>query len=299
MCSRFAPHLEVAAVAVVATVGAEVPAAAIQKRKFPTISGSARSVPVRPVIRHWSSRNFSGQLSSTTQNILKRSGVSIKADLRNLNAKVIQLPASYVGDLAAQSEVTFISPDSAHTLLWPSFSYDWSRHRAQPRRHGHKQSDGTGIGIAILDSHVAYVVSGTARENGASCSARISRTMVAACVMATVMAHTSQRLPLGADALRMAVMSASRERKLLNLRVYSNSEGQGTAASVLSALDWVLNNVPAITMRRQHQPGNACCRFVHQRSDLPRRTQARGRGLVVVAAAGNNGKDTAGNKAMA
>src|SRR6185436_6719707 len=84
--------------------------------------------------------------------------------------------------------------------------------------------------------------------------------------------------------------------KLINLRVL-NSEGVGTTAYVLRALDWVATNrsiynirivnmslgMPAVDSYRN----DPVCRAVRRLVDA---------GVVVFAAAGNNGKDSTGNK---
>src|ERR671920_1009351 len=83
---------------------------------------------------------------------------------------------------------------------------------------------------------------------------------------------------------------------LINLRVL-NSQGAGTTAYLLRALDWVLTNrarfnirvvnlslgMPAVDSYRD----DPACQAVRRLADA---------GIVVVAAAGNNGKDSAGKK---
>ncbi len=85
---------------------------------------------------------------------------------------------------------------------------------------------------------------------------------------------------------------------LINLRVL-NSEGIGTTAYVLRALDWVASNRSAYNIRVVNMSlgmpaidsyrNDPVCRAVRRLVDA---------GVVVFAAAGNNGKDSDGNKCM-
>ena len=83
---------------------------------------------------------------------------------------------------------------------------------------------------------------------------------------------------------------------LINLRVL-NSQGLGTTANVLRALDWVATNRAAYNIRVVNMSlgmpaidsyrNDPVCRAVRRLVDA---------GVVVFAAAGNNGKDSEGNK---
>src|SRR5205085_1170760 len=83
---------------------------------------------------------------------------------------------------------------------------------------------------------------------------------------------------------------------LINLRVL-NSQGVGATSNVLAALDWVMQNRAAYNIRVVNMSlggpaidsykNDPVCRAVRRLVDA---------GIVVVAAAGNNGKDSAGNK---
>ena len=93
-----------------------------------------------------------------------------------------------------------------------------------------------------------------------------------------------------------AYLGIAPNAKLINLRVL-NSTGTGTVSGTLAALDWILSNKAQYNIRVVNMSlGTAAvdsyrddpiCRAVRRLVDA---------GVVVVAAAGNNGKNSAGQK---
>jgi subtilisin family serine protease len=108
--------------------------------------------------------------------------------------------------------------------------------------------------------------------------------------------HVSSILAGNGRISNAAYMGIAPNANLINLRVL-NSQGVGSAAQLLRAIDWVLTNrvrfnirvvnmslgMPAIDSYKN----DPVCRAVRGLVDA---------GVVVVAAAGNNGKDGDGNK---
>src|SRR5688572_20836078 len=88
--------------------------------------------------------------------LLKRNGVRVKKAFRNLNARSVELPASVIEELAAHSEVDYLSLDrEVRTLGHVSLTAGADAVRTQTTAFGTSYAlDGTGIGIAVLDSGI-------------------------------------------------------------------------------------------------------------------------------------------------
>src|SRR5262249_30040134 len=84
--------------------------------------------------------------------------------------------------------------------------------------------------------------------------------------------------------------------KILNLRVL-NSKGTGSVSSVLGALNWLLTNASAYNVRVVNMSIGMPAINSYKYDPLCVAVRALvDRGIVVVAAAGNNGKNSAGQK---
>ena len=250
----------------------------------------------------------SGQLNA----LLNRDGVHVKAHFENFNSQAVELPLSAVEELAAYPEVEFVSADRQVVSLGHlSVTTGSDMNRSIP---GSKQLlDGTGVGIAIVDSgldpnHLAFNAQGPGK---AASRIKVSKDFTGegrtddpfghgTHVAAAAAASSSFTAPVGSPASTLyptgAYKGIAYNANLINLRVL-NSQGRGTASGLLSALNWVMTNrltynirvvnlslgMPAIDSYRN----DPVCKAVRSLVNA---------GVVVVAAAGNNGKDEAGNK---
>src|ERR1043166_4145451 len=85
--------------------------------------------------------------------VAKKSG-HLTASLPHFNARVVEIPAKGVEELAARSHVDFISLDRQNISfghISPTTGADAARLTSVPNTTG---LDGTGIGIAVLDSGI-------------------------------------------------------------------------------------------------------------------------------------------------
>src|SRR5438128_9336100 len=93
-----------------------------------------------------------GEPGRDLQALLQRDGVKIRDHFQNLHTRVVELPASMVEELAADSDVSYVSPDrdvksSGHV------SVTTGADAVRPSMPGGGGAlDGSGIGIAVLDS---------------------------------------------------------------------------------------------------------------------------------------------------
>ncbi|CAN5762270.1 hypothetical protein BH18ACI4_BH18ACI4_20780 [soil metagenome] len=235
--------------------------------------------------------------------LLKRNGIRVLSRLGQLGMLEVEMPISAIEKLAANSATRYVSLNRdtytlghvetttgaslvrSQTILWGGYTFNYTL-------------NGKDVGIAILDSGIY-----TAHHEflGSNDDSR-----VAVSVDFTGENRTNDPYGHGTHVAGLAAGNAhvsngaytgtAPSAKLINLRVL-NSQGAGSVSSLLTALDWVLANralhkikvvnmslgTPAIDSYKN----DPLCRSVRKLVDA---------GVVVVAAAGNDGKDSEGQK---
>ena len=158
--------------------------------------------------------------------------------------------------------------------------------------------DGSGIGIAVLDSGID---TGHKSFLGANNNLRVvfSKDFTGENRTDDPYGHGTHVAATAAGNGRIAnakYQGIAPSANIINLRVL-NSVGAGSVSGLLSALDWLLNNRTTYNIRVVNMSlgmpavdsykNDPVCKAVRRLVDA---------GVVVVAAAGNNGKDSAGQK---
>jgi subtilisin family serine protease len=231
--------------------------------------------------------------------IYQRANVQVNYSLQNFNYVVATMPASVVGELSAFPEISFISPDREVRNLGhvsATTGADLVRSAAVPGL------DGTGIGIAVLDSGIKHSHKSFRDGRTASSNVRVVTEQDFVSYNGQTddaYGHGTHVASLAAGNGRIsnaAYIGIAPNADIINLRVLDDA-GTGRVSNLLNALDWVLTNharynirvvnmslgVPAIDSYRNDPVCNAVRRLVDA-------------GIVVVTAAGNNGRDSNGNK---
>jgi serine protease AprX len=242
-----------------------------------------------------------GKLSGQLNALLNRNGVHVRARFRNFDSMKVELPASVVEELEAYDEIKFVSPDSEISSLGTTSHIehttgtDLVRAQTQPRTY---TLDGSGIGIAVLDSGIYASHQSFNDSNG--------RTRVIVSKDFTGEGRTDDPYGHGTHVASAAVGSSliSKGRytgiapnaNVINLRVL-NARGTGTVSGLLAALDWVMTNHAAYNIRVVNMslgyPAidsykfDPACRAARRLVDA---------GIAVFVAAGNNGKDAGNDK---
>lgn len=272
--------------------GARKSAPDLRKRRLDSPSGQ----DVVPVILQ-----LNGPASGPLNALLNRNGVHVRKQFRNLNTSVVELPVSVVDELEQYDEVSYVSLDNEIKVLGHITSTTGANAvRAQTTATGASYTlDGTGIGIAVLDSgmfidHKAFM------NSSANSRVVYSKDFTSENRTDDPFGHGTHVATAAAGAVTAGVTSIysgiTTNANLINLRVL-NSQGTGTVSGLLSALDWVMTNrttynirvvnmslgTPAISSYKN----DPVCQAVRRLVDA---------GVVVVAAAGNDGKDSAGRK---
>src|ERR1051325_2373368 len=238
-----------------------------------------------------SSLGLVGSLVQTVNGVLV-------STLSALNLSIVDATVNSVDVLAADSSISYISLDTQVRSFGHLTSTTGAQQmRAQKNALGLSYTlDGSGINIAVLDSGIDITHKSFASQPGKIVFSK------------DFTGENRTDDPYGHGTFVAAVAAGSGTptsgkyegvapaANLVNLRVL-NSQGIGTVSGILKALDWVMNNrllynvrvvnmslgTPAINSYKN----DPICKAVRRLSDA---------GIVVVAAAGNNGKTLSGQK---
>ncbi|HLL99896.1 MAG TPA: S8 family serine peptidase, partial [Pyrinomonadaceae bacterium] len=241
-----------------------------------------------------------GQLNA----LLNRNGIHVRANFRNLNSMVVELPAGVVDELASFSEVSFVSLDSkteAFGHISATTGTDAVRAQTTSTLLGGTTTtylDGSGIGIAVIDSgidaaHTSFL------DKSNNVRVVVNRDFTGEGRTDDPYGHGTHVAATAAGNGRIsnaAYIGIAPNAKLINLRVLDRN-GVGKTSSLLSAIDWVLANRTTYNIRVVNMSlggvavdsykNDPVCKAVRKLVDA---------GIVAVAAAGNNGKNSSGQK---
>ena len=189
-------------------------------------------------------------MSAAVAQILKRNGVRVNGHFQNFNARAVELPANVVEELATFDEVSYISPD--RDLKW--LGHVTTTTGAQAVRNilgddGDPKLDGSGIGIAVLDSSISHSHESFKNVDGQT-RIVVSRNFAGpALLSADPYGHGTHVASLAAGSGRIAsgaYTGIAPNANLINLRVL-NSQGIGSVSNLLASLDWIMINRRRIT----------------------------------------------------
>jgi subtilisin family serine protease len=239
-----------------------------------------------------------GKPSGPLNALLASNGVKIRKQFTSLNSFALELPLSVVNALSQFPEVASVSIDSEVRTLGGHVAHTSGADNVRTMS-ADGALDGNGIGIAILESgiygaHTSFQDTQTGQSRivvnldftgeGRTDDPYGHGTHVASAAAGNGMISRGEYIGIAPRA------------KLLNLRVL-NSRGVGSVSSVLAAIDWLMQsgsnyNVRVANLSLGMPAVNSykfdpLCLAVRNLVD---------RGIVVTAAAGNNGKNSAGQK---
>src|SRR6266404_9884810 len=254
----------------------------------------------------------SGEVSS----LLRRYGVSVDARMAQLGAMYVQLPARAIEELAKRRVANYISPN----VTLESFGHVTATTGTDLVRNapsllagllGASAIDGTGIGVAVLDSGID---GGHDAFTYGSNRIRFSKDFTGENNTATDPYGHGSHVASAAAAVSYsngtAYQGVAPGATIINLRVL-NSQGTGTTSALLSALNWIISpadptkpvsstnplNKDKYNIRIVNMSLGAPAVSTYKNDPVCRAARALvDAGIVVVAAADNNGKDANGRK---
>lgn len=230
-------------------------------------------------------------------------GGSLKKSYRNLNAIAIEIPANAVEALASRKDIKFASLDATTRVaghLEVTTGTDQARSYRDSSDGGGSfgSLDGSGIGIAILDSgidpnHHAFLSSS-------------GRSRIIQNVDFTGEGRTDDPYGHGTHVASIAAGNAhiaggaytgiAPEANIINVRVLG-FEGQGAISDALAGIDWCISNKQVYNIRVLNMSFGAITFDSYVNDPLCQAVRrAFDAGLVVCAAAGNLGRDENGAK---
>ncbi|HZI48084.1 MAG TPA: S8 family serine peptidase, partial [Pyrinomonadaceae bacterium] len=254
--------------------------------------------------------------SREVRSLLARNGILLGDSMASLGTLKVDLPARVIEALMKNDEMNFISPD----VTLESFGHVTATTGTDQIRNspgllagllGASAVDGTGVGIAVIDSgldtsHGAFTT-GSARikfskdftgENITSADPYGHGTHVAGSAAGASYSNGTRYQGIAPGAT------------IINLRVL-NSKGTGSTSGLLNALNWILSPADptkAVSSTNPRNKDKYNIRIINLSLGAPAISSYKNdpicraaralvdAGVVVVAAAGNNGKDANGRK---
>ena len=181
--------------------------------------------------------------------LLTNLGGVLVGTLQTLPLRIVSLPGNRIEELAASSEVRYVSPDRQVGMMGHvsnTTGADAIRNESQTSLLSlvkTSQLDGSGIGIAILDSGIDSAHKSFANSLGAS-RVVVSRDFTGENRVDDPFGHGTHVAALAAGNAQLnsgAYSGIANNAHLINLRVL-DSQGLGRTSNLLKAIDWLLTN---------------------------------------------------------
>ncbi|HEX3102486.1 MAG TPA: S8 family serine peptidase, partial [Pyrinomonadaceae bacterium] len=217
------------------------------------------------------------------------------------NTLVVNMPLSAIQNLSLSGLINYVSPNRPTRTtghIESTTGTSLVRNQSATPWRGSYTLDGSGVGIAVLDSGIYASHNSFKNSSGAS--------RIVANVNFTNTTSTSDLYGHGTHVAGIAAGNESsnngayrgvaKDANIVSVKVLNNG-GQGQTSWLLSGLDWVLQNKATYNIRVVNLSlgGNAIDSYTNDPVCLKVK-QLVSNGIVVVAAAGNIGKDSNGNK---
>ena len=234
------------------------------------------------------------------RSIMAQFNVHLQDRIGSTDTVVVNLPLSAIEALAQSGAVNYMSPDRPIGQLGHlEDATGASVIRSQTNASGSYTLDGTGIGIAILDSGMIESHKSFKASNGSS---RIvySQSFVPS------EPGADDNYGHGTHVAGIAAGSSSRNNgayrgvapnaNIINLKVLDGA-GRGQSSWLLNALDWLVNNHQTYNIRVINMSLGGTAVDTYTNDVVCRKVQElNALGILVVAAAGNEGKSPDGDK---
>jgi serine protease AprX len=258
--------------------------------------------------------------SEELSSLLRRYNVEVKARMEQVGAMRVEVPVEALKELAKSGATGYLSPDRPMLNLGHlTATTGTDLVRTQPAgsivggltTNGPTTLDGTGVTIAVIDSGVdsghAALSGRIAFSKDFTGEGRTDDPFGHGTHVASAAAGAPAGNSTGTGSSYQGIATGA---KIVNLRVLK-SDGTGSVSYLLGALNWILSPADPTRPLGSTNPTNAAkynIRVVNMSLGSPAVDSYKNdpvcqavrrlvdSGIVVVAAAGNNGKDSQGNK---
>ncbi|HKC63845.1 MAG TPA: S8 family serine peptidase, partial [Pyrinomonadaceae bacterium] len=244
--------------------------------------------------------------SAALRSFLQQNSIRTTGAYNNLNAQVVEMPTRLVEQLSNLDQVSYLSLDRETASLdghvEDTTGADAVRDVEKRNLNGTKQTvhvDGSGIGIAILDSGIYANHEAFLDSTGTKSRVIYSQDFTGEGRTDDPYGHGTHVASLAAGNGRIAngaYTGIAPDANIINLRVL-NSKGIGKTSAILDAINWVLANRKSYNIRVVNLSLGSVAVSSYTNDPVCRAVRSLANaGIVVVAAAGNEGKDSAGKK---
>jgi serine protease AprX len=243
--------------------------------------------------------------NESLRDLLRSSGARVSGSYSGLGAQTVEVPADAVARLAELRGVAHLSLDQPTGAFGGHVASTTGKEEIEDDEYVSssgvvtaRKLDGKNIGIAILDSGI-YAAHRAFLDRAGKSRVVYSKDFTGENRTDDPYGHGTHVAGLAAGNGQIAsgaYEGVAPDANIVNLRVL-NSQGTGTVSNLLAALNWVLSNRATYNIRVvnmslgtsavESYKNDPVCRAVRKLVDA---------GVVVAAAAGNDGKDALGRK---
>ncbi|MDQ6788261.1 MAG: S8 family serine peptidase, partial [Acidobacteriota bacterium] len=241
--------------------------------------------------------------SPALRSLMAQNGVRLNEQVGKSDTLVVNLPLSAINALAQSGTVNYMSPNRPVSILAGHLDTTTGAEavRSQPWTSNRSAYtlDGTGIGVAIVDSGL-YEAHQSFKNNGGASRIVFSKNFV------TTSTTTDDQFGHGTHVAGIAAgngtsssgakVGIAPNANIINLKVLDNN-GRGQTAWLLNALQWLIDNNKTYNIRVANFSLGGIAVDSYMNDPICRKVEElSAQGVLVVAAAGNNGKNSLGQK---
>lgn len=233
---------------------------------------------------------------------LARYGGRVTQRLSGMGLVVVEMPRSSIRQFAAEKTVSYISPDRPVSALG-HIEETTGAANIRWALGNYTEVTGEDVGVAILDSGVdnGHKLVSNSYYAGKNCKVYYNHDFTGnvSYLESDSYGHGTHVFGLLAGTsnhFNGAYRGIASGAKLLNLRVLDGN-GAGTVSTTIAAIDWCIANKSSYNLRVLNLSLGAMAKDSYKNDPLCLAARrAYNAGIVVVAAAGNDGKDANGRK---
>ncbi|MEP7039766.1 MAG: S8 family serine peptidase, partial [Acidobacteriota bacterium] len=240
--------------------------------------------------------------NTALQAMMAENGVRLQDRIGDSNTMVVSLPTSAVEALAASGSVNYMSPDRRVEMLGHIENTTGAasmRSQAATANRAAYTLDGSGVGVAIVDSGMLANHKDFTNASGASRIVFSKNFVTTSTTTDDDYGHGTHVAGIAAGNSTIdssAYRGIAPNANIINLKVL-DGQGSGQSSWLLNALQWLIENRTTYNIRVVNLSLGGLAIDSYTNDPVNRKVQElTALGVLVVAAAGNEGKNVLGQK---